>query len=292
MLSVISNGSEIALDDGVICTLMEINGLGIPPLSNYYTAGALQNGETYRGVLLDTRIIRAKFAIAPASFSDYFVKRSALLELFSPSAAPILRFTQPGGEKRDIPVQVNNEVSAEITADNWMRENMVIVLRAPDPTFYDPTAQSISVLGGSGTDAFEVPTAVPLEVGSDAVNLTTVINYHGTWQEFPTIRIIGPITNPIVENTTTDEQLDFTGYTIAAGHYIDIDCRWGRKTVLLNGSTNAIDKLSATSDLSTFHIAQKSYGEADKPNSIKFTGSASNTNTRLDISYLERYIGL
>ena len=85
--------------------------------------------------------------------------------------------------------------------------------------------------------------------------------------------------------------MDFTDTTIATGHYYDIDCRYGYKTVLLDGTTNKIADLTAASDLATFHLAAdpEVVGGA---NNINVTGSAIDANTKVTVTYTRRYIGI
>lgn len=59
----------------------------------------------------------------------------------------------------------------------------------------------------------------------------------GNYGSYPTIRITGPSTNPVVTNTTTGAVLKFlTGYTVASGHFVDVDTL--NHTAMLDGTTS------------------------------------------------------
>jgi hypothetical protein len=105
------------------------------------------------------------------------------------------------------------------------------------------------------------------------------------------IRITGPITSPVITNETTNEKLDFGVNSIGAGVSWDIDLRYGVKSIIQAASgVNKIQFLTEDSDLATWHIAAdpEVIGGA---NSIRVTGTAVTASTRVEISYLERYIG-
>ena len=133
----------------------------------------------------------------------------------------------------------------------------------------------------------EVPLEIPHPVGASTIDITQNVNYTGTWHSFPhKIRITGPITNPIVTNLTTDEVLDFTGITIAAGDYYDLDLRYGYKTVVDDDGVSVLDELTAASDLAAWHL------KAETINSIQVEGTAVTVATKVEISYFTRYLGI
>jgi hypothetical protein len=167
----------------------------------------------------------------------------------------------------------------------------VIALCAPDPVWYDPTqvAQVFALGGGGG--AFAVPLAVPVAVGASTIDQTTMVPYAGSWRSEPIIRIVGPITNAVITNLSTDEKLDFTGTTISAGDYYEIDTRFGYKTVKDAAGANKISKLTTDSDLATFHLAPDPE-VADGENSINVAGSSANAATAVTVYWYSRFIGI
>lgn len=65
----------------------------------------------------------------------------------------------------------------------------------------------------------------------------------GTVEAYPLIRLYGPCTNPAIYNDTQGKALSFTGLTINAGEFLEIDVR--NKTIRMNGlaTSNQYSKL-------------------------------------------------
>jgi hypothetical protein len=117
------------------------------------------------------------------------------------------------------------------------------------------------------------------------------VDYNGTWLTYPTIRVTGPICDCVITNTGTDEVLDFTGATIGANTYIDVDLRYGYKTVEDSAGANQIALLSTDSDLVTWHLA----ADPELPdgiNTITVQGNGAGEATKIELSYYERFIGV
>jgi hypothetical protein len=172
---------------------------------------------------------------------------------------------------------------------SWAAQKFTVALKANDPTCYDPTAAGFIFTASAG---YEVPYEIPLAFDGPVVidQLQTIV-YAGDWLSYPVIRITGPIINPCVTNESTGETLDFTGYTIAAGNYYDIDCRYGHKTVLDGNNVNRIAELTSASDLATFHLAP-AREVAGGINSIRLEGTSQTADSNIQFSYLAYYLGV
>lgn len=288
---IVSRGVEYAIDDGVLSYMYSIDGIGAAPMRRFSSQGAQQHGSSDKGFLLNPRIIRIGLTPVSTSLDNLFDIRQQLMTLFSPNETITLRIKKSSGEKRDIEVVFDSDLSLPLTSDAWTNQPSVVVLKANDPSFYDPTGGAASFALGGGSDLGEVPTAIPMKIGASSISTSKEIQYYGNWLEYPIIHIVGQITDPIITNTTTGEVLSFTGYNIGASDEIVIDLRYGKKTVVKNGTTNIIDKLTSTSDLATFHLEAKRIGESYRSNSIAVTGSGVNTATKVEVSYYNRYLG-
>lgn len=116
------------------------------------------------------------------------------------------------------------------------------------------------------------------------------ITYTGSFLTYPTITITGPITDPVLTNVSTGEDLDFTGVTIAGGDTYTIDCRFGYKTVKNAAGVNKIADLTAASDLATFHLGADPEVSGGA-NAFTLTGTGTDANTTVTIAYNERFVG-
>lgn len=300
MLSIIRNGTEYSLDDNTICRLVADDGTGMLPMHRLSERGPLQHGSTDVGYYYDPRIIMLTLQINDATVAAVDVKRQALMNIFSPQYAPLyLKYTLSGGEVRYFECHYTDGLSLP-HAGTGLHFRTPVTLLCPEPTCYDPAALSAQFSIGGGTDTWEVPFPIPLQVGASVINANTVITYGGSAPTYPIIRITGPAQNPVLINTlsaptsriTADAlKLDFTGITIDAAHYYEIDLRYGRKTVIDNHGTNKLGDLTADSDISTFRISP----DPDAPgglNSFIFTCIAATAATKCEITYFERYIGI
>ena len=288
MLSWILAGVEYSLSDGVYCYRHGDSGMGGAPMHRLEERGPLQHGITDLGFRLDARVIQLILGLEAPTQTELYVKRAQLARMFPPGAAGALRWTL-GGVIRQIDGYLleGMDFSSQDRAGLWQRT--AVILKCADPTWYDPAGQALTFeLGGGGTGT-PVPTPVPTPVGASAIASSIAINYAGDWMSYPhLIRLTGPLTDPEINNLTTGETLPFNG-TIAAGHYYDIDLRYGYKTVVDETGVNKISTLDAGHDLATWHLA--AHPEAmGGVNVIEVTASAVNEVSAVQISWLDRYM--
>lgn len=292
MLDLIRGGNTYSLDDGTYAYLTGDDGWGAAPLHRLIERGPLQHGDTDRGFRLDPRIGSLVLFLNGTSRDDLYTRRATLLELFTPTDDPLkLRWTLTS-RTRQIDVYYAGDMAMGSGDRGGFTQRVAVTLRADDPTFYDPTAESVTFALGGGSDSLEVPLEVPMVVGSSTLDATNTITYNGNWRSYPQqIRVTGPITDAVITNSTTGEVLDFTGATIAGGDYYDIDLRYGYKTVTDSSGANQIADLTDDSDLATWHLAAAP-DAAGGVNSINVTGSSVTEATKVEVTYFERYTGI
>lgn len=286
-LDVIVGGTTYSLSDGTYTYWLAEEGFGLAEIERFSEAGPLQHGETDQGFLLRPRLCRVVLFINGSSESDLESKRLSLSRFFPAlDAAVKIKKTLGGGGVRQLDC---HRVDWQERPREGFGQEIAIALRAPEPSWYDPSQQTTNIpQSGSGTG---VPMAVPLAVGSSSFDESATIAYAGTWRSYPTLRITGPITDPIISNTTTGDTLTFST-TIDAGDYYDIDLAYGAKTVQDQDGTNQISTLSTDSDLATFHLAPAVDGTASRNNTIQMAGGGANGDTNLRIQYYTRYAGI
>ena len=289
MISVIVAGNTIDVEG--IAALVAHDGLGAPPLHEITRRGPMQHGESLVDYRLDARKIQMVFRLNKSSLSGMYTARRTLLNLLAPQNVLSLRFGMDYGNR-----QINGRALPSLMpwlVGDWAAQKITVTIYCPDPLFYDPVAKSITILSGGGAAAFNVPMPVPHAVGTTLINQSQVVTYVGTWPAYPQlIRITGPIANCVILNTLNGMKLDFTGTTIAAGHYYDINLLYGYKTVLLDGITNKVGDLTSDSDLSTWRLDAATDGTASVDNPIQITGSGVSGATKLDMTWFDRYLGL
>ena len=288
-LELIRGNVTLDISDEISFQHEENSGFGMPPLHRINERGPLQHGVTDLGYRLDPRTIQLVIPMLTTGWSDHFDRRATLLDVINPVYNQVinLRFTLPDGSMRQLdcyaiggPLFTTRD---QIAGGSNMRAGFS--LYAPDPAWYDPTAQTITLGQTGGGAAWLIPWAIPWTIGGSTLDDTYSLDYPGTWLAYPQIIITGPITDPVVTNLQTGAKLDFTGITIASGHYYNIDTRYGYKTVLLDGVTNKLADLTTDSDLVDWAILPG-------PNPINATGTAIDGNTRININYKNQFLGV
>jgi hypothetical protein len=290
LISWIVGGTETSLDDRTLCYMLNHDGLGHPAFHRLEERGPLQDGVTDRGYRLDARTIMLNVAIKGSTLADYYDKRQELEGIFKPrTTAGKLRWTYDG-DTRQIDGYCVGGLEWGGDRDRHVHKT-VIVIRCPDPRWYDPTINLVKFALGGGLDTFVVPYEVPYKMGASTIDTDKTITYAGTTKSYPTIKITGPITDCIITNNTTGYKLDFTGVTIAAVDYYEINLGQGDNTIVDSAGDSVLADLSTDSDLVDFAI------EADPDvtggiNSFNVSGSSISAATEIDITYYDRYIGI
>ena len=269
------------------------DGWGLPPMHRLSSRGPMQHGQSDEGFRLDARAIALLVDIDADDVEDIYDRQAELMEYFKPSdTAIILRAEYPGGRTRQIDCYADQGIT--FATANWQGyyQQVPVRLICDDPTWYDPAGEAVTfALGGAGGSSGVVPYTVPYFVGGSTLDVAQALDYDGTWLTYPTMRITGPIRDCIITNAGTDEVLDFTGTTIGAGTYLDLDLRYGYKTVEDSAGANQIALLSTDSDLVTWHLAADPEVE-DGINSITVAGNGAGEATKVELAWYERFIGV
>jgi len=170
-------------------------------------------------------------------------------------------------------------------------QNLAITLRAPSPAWYillNTYPQSLT--GG----VHSIP-ADPRFFFYFTASLGNDLHYFGSAAENPIIKLIGPLTGPIVVSSiTTGEQLIYN-YSILGTDNITIDTRYGYKTVVDSSGGNQIAGLAAVSNMATFHLSSAAFtgvGGAFTSNEFTVTAIGYGTGSAFQLIYKDRYIGI
>lgn len=172
---------------------------------------------------------------------------------------------------------------------------------AYNPVLYDPTEHIVNFQEGD-TAGFPAAFPIPLDSPPELVFPTTFpitffkidetldINYTGTWLEYPVLRLIGPLLNPIITNEVTGEVLELS-YALPEDDEIVIDLAPGRKTVTDLAGNNLIGVVTPQSDLGTWHIAPAPEAPGGV-NTIHALASNIDTGSAIRITWKARYFGI
>lgn len=151
---------------------------------------------------------------------------------------------------------------------------------------WDPAVPYAAVYGTILTATQRGALQKAMTDGGSAYSLPIV--YDGDFDSYPVITITGPITSPVITNTTTGDVLNFTGGTVGSAEVWTVDTRYGRKSVL-SGTVSKAQYLSNDSDLATFRLVADPLATGGT-NVIAVGGSATSGSTSVSIAYYNRYM--
>lgn len=288
---------------------MTVIGQGMPEIQYLTQQGAFQHGETILDYRFQPRIIQYVLQDRHAlSRKQYWQQRARWLNWLRPnrqlggSFAPgRLRKVLPDGSIRDIDAFIEEGPLFEArTLDAWDELAIAETLRfrCPDPTWYDPVTASATwtvemwdgwifhAAGYTGHLVFPVNSLF----GTDVLSGTTTITYTGTWYAYPTIIILGPISNLVLKHVELDRKLALA-YDIGVGEMVTITTAYGNKTITNQLGENLIGTLSTDSDLNFFLAPDPLV--AGGVNTLTVSGNnADVSQTLVTMHYNTRYIGI
>ena len=291
----IVGGATYNLSDRAPFDVVTVTGVGSAPVRRLSQRGPLQHGETDIGFRLDPRSINLVLAFAPATLALADAARDTLARIFGPrQSIPVqLRYTRDDAAVRQLDCYAVGMVDMPVTEEDriGVLQRVAVQLQASAPAWYDPEQKSLRVAGSIAGTPSSVPLAMPWVVGGASVAGSYAVSYMGTFDEYPIIVVTGPITDPVITNTTTGDALSFVGTTIANGDSYTIDLRYGFKTVTDSGGTNRIAKLTTSSALATWRLASL-LETSDGNNGISISGTGAGAATTVRILYSNRYLSL
>lgn len=276
------NGLNASL--GITINYLGDQGFGLAPLHRITQRGPLQHGDSDVDFRLDPRIIQLPIVVKASTLDSGYTARQALMKIFTPSNGGGTLRVKTDSYDRSIDVKVLGGLDFNVEPGAGYHIRTVAQLRAADPTWYDPTPVS-----GGSTPAVEgtpttVPLLVPWTVGASSINSTINTTNVGTWQSYPIITAVGPITDLVITNTTTGDVVAVDG-TIANGDTWVFDLRYGRKTVVNQDDVNKIAYITADSSLATFALELGA-------NAITVTAASPGAASSVSIVYYTRYVGV
>ena len=298
MICWVRNKQTLRLDQKPFL-LFDHDGFGIPKAVRIEDSGPLQHGTSDRGMKLPARDIVLYIKLFADDWEDYYKKRAELARWFSPfGEAGTLQVTEAGvgimsgTDGLEISGYAVEGLEYPGSDREGLNQIVPIVLHCANPFWQDINATTVTFSGGGGSDTFGVPTVVPFKVGASTMLVSQFVDYVGDADAYPVIKVFGPVTdfkiwqagtNDLTQYTTL---LDFTGTTIAAGDWYEIDLRYGVKTIKDSNGVNKISTLSANSNLATFRLF------AGASNYISMTGTGITSSTMAQLTWKNAYGGI
>jgi hypothetical protein len=183
-----------------------------------------RHGKTFAQKFYDERVIVFAIVINAASAIALESTVDSLKAKLSPVTLQTLSHTMADGTIRTIPAIVDNVFEVERIA-NWLAK-YVITFSCPSPIFRLSTA-----IADNTTTINTSPKAM------------TVTNPGTIEEREPTILLTGPLTNPVITNSTNGAILTYTG-VISAGHTVTIGTSNGEPYATHSVSGDVIGNVS------------------------------------------------
>lgn len=273
--------------------VMTEEGFGTPPMEYIVDQAPFQHGDTVRNVLLQPRpvqlVVMQNFVSRPA----YWDGRASLLDAIRPNR--VTDFNNPGsllyylgnGDRRQLDVFLDSGPGFAPRAGGWREWMFTEVLRftAHDPVWYDPTQQS--TVFTVATDNLVFPTTFPITF--ETFGGTAAVAYLGTWLEYPSFTVTGPVSGLHVHNHTTDDHIALE-YDLPAGYSLTIVLN-GVKTITRSDGLNLLNYLSDDSDLTTWSLAPDPVA-AGGINSVHIQGTGTSGATAATMNWYNRFFGI
>lgn len=218
---------ELTPDNGYSRTSLEV---GLPAVRAESSPRAGRDGEDDTTSLHGAAAVTLALTLTPSRGRPLTRLLDDLRSFLHPAARPFL-VVERDGEQRRVRLRADT-LSAPL--EDPTHQRVQVAWRAPDGVM-EALAEQVGV-ANAVQDAeagirFDItfPWTFP---ASSAAGSVTVVN-PGTVAVRPLLRLHGPYTDPRVESQTTGQRLIFTGLSVAAGDWLEIDCR--ESTVRLNG---------------------------------------------------------
>lgn len=282
---------------------LELYDLGDAPTERLAQRAPGQTGDTDLGGQTAPRFVDLAWRVQGRTLAHYRTLRETFLTVFRNRAeAVVLTFDFGDGRVRAVDVHLDGAL--DFRDRRYTQEVISGVFKASDPRLYDPTLRTVTY-AVAGEGGLPIPFTVPIPIGADAINSSVTINYANGSRvaaaEYPTIIISGPISDPIIENLTTDEQIDLTGLSLAPAEFVTVDLsgfpRRDNKTIRNQDGDSVSQFLSTDSDLASWHLAYagellSSGTYADGDNVVRVLGSGATPQTAVELRYYNRYVGV
>jgi hypothetical protein len=284
-------------DDKVVLVLplamTQLQGIGLPPITRRTLRAPFQHGSTYKGFKLEERVLQFTIHLRACSRAEMWEERRRFIRALNPLPGPLVfRIHLDTGEIFDLNnVSYDGVFTAPMnTVGEVTTQDIALRLIAHDPIWLGPET-TIRISTSDPVNELLFPATFPIRFGvffviSDTISLQVT----GDWKVYPTIRILGPMDYPLIENQTTDQKIKLN-YQIPAGDEVTVTLDPGNKTVVDSHGTNLFSYVSSDSDFAEFALDPDPMAD-NGVNSIFVYGESGGTGSRFSVSFRDRYSGI
>lgn len=283
----LSIGSFVLISGGVptpgFLVQTPIEGLDGPTRRINAYARAGQDGQRVSSHFYDNRIVPLVGRVySDTSFQEFEDRRKALIAATAikrdnnNQPLPIrVSFTTMAGQNYYVDVFFDRPV---MPLEQPVDSTFLITGTSVDPYIYAASGITTAAISPPSGGGYIVPMIGPY-VSAATTGGSAIINNAGSESAWPIITLTGPLTTPVVTNTTTSTYLQLN-YTIATGDQVIIDM--ANHTISLNGGSLIATRTSASNWWSL----------APGNNSVTLTTSSTGDTGSMVVAYNTPYIGV
>lgn len=307
-LTAAHGGATYDLNSGTDMRLVAWDGLSLAGIRRLTQRTAAQRGHSDIGYVQAARVVALGWAFTGSTLNDYYTKRRLLEAALMPQVADgvVLTFTFPDGRVRAMVGHLAGDLQMESGDRTRLHQRAAAEIECGDPRLYDPTAVTTDFYPLASLAGWEIDWELPWLISPSNASGSLTIDYasgdYTAAPEYPVLTIYGPISNPIITNTTTGQSIDLTGLTIATGETVVIDLKNGiygdeAPTIRTGAGVSVEQFLSTDSAINEWHLAPAGeplsaggYGTGD--NVIALAGTGGTASTRLRVVHYNRYLAI
>jgi len=216
-----------------------------PDIRDGLTSKAQQDGAWDGTGFDDARVVALSGLVDEATPQSAYAVLRALSALRPQSIHELVVVNAAIGSLSAM-VRVTSGVKPAWIGDTAFEYTMTVT--APDPLKYGPPTFATATLSTATPGAgLTYPLAYPLDYGI-APGVTpgaVAVANDGTAAYWPRLRILGPVTNPVVTLVESGAWVRFTG-SLLAGQWLDLDM--ANRRVLLQGQVSVRQNVSSAGD--------------------------------------------
>ncbi len=274
--------------------VLSSEGEGMPPIDYRTQRGPFQHGNTVLDYFLQPRVVQLTIRQWDSYVPIIEQAREILVGTLNPGLQATayaldegtLRKQLSDGQFRAIDCFILQGPNFQPHSGGWDIASFTEVLRfqASNPTWYDPTVQTITF---DPSTRSELVGPITGPIFSSDIAMASASTYAGTWLSYPTFTLTGPLTGLIITNSTTGDVIEIT-YLLEDGRTAVLDLSPGVKTFTLDDGTNLLGYITTESDLTAWSLNPINSGV----NNISVVMTGTNSSSRVVMSYFDRYLGI
>ncbi len=243
-------------------SLMEHDGLGMPPVENFSEQQAQQDGATYLGTRVKPRPIHLVFGSEMDYAEDLWERRQSILRVMKPGTRLALRHTNEKGVVRQMDCYYSDGLQMPSNTKVGMLFKVGVTLMGFNPYWYDPTLV-ISNYQQNQVDDDNPPADIEYTYNGSADDYPMIFLENGLVTE-----TVSEWANPYLYMYPSYTKIALNGYTIPDGGRVIINTAYGYKGITDENGNSLMAYLTDDSDLSSFCIQAADDGNASRINTI------------------------